>query len=158
MKLITTLATVALIWAGAAKANDFAMTIEQTYLAAGYSNIVVQHLHGDWLVTGDLAGVSQTFLVNRKTGASTPVDPTQFASNDDHGGHGAGHDVGDDHGVHGAGHDVGDDHGDDGAGHDVGDDHGVDGAGHDVGDDHGGSGSDDNDDDYGGSGDDGSDD
>jgi hypothetical protein len=149
MKLMTTLATVALLWAGAVKANDFASTIEQAYAAAGYSNIVVQHVHGDWLVTGDLAGETKTFLVNRETGTSTAVDPTLFVAGND----GAGHDVGDDQGVDGAGHDVGDDNGVDGTGDDVGDDNGVDGAGEDVGDDNGvdGTGDDVGDDNGGGS-------
>ena len=132
MKLMTTLATVVLLWAGAVKADDFGRSIEMAYTAAGYSNIVVQHVHGSWLVTADLAGQTQTFLVDRKTGSSTTVDPSQFLTDDD--GLGGGH------GRHGAGHDLGDDNGVDGAGHDLGDDNGVDGAGHDVGDDHGGGG------------------
>ncbi len=128
MKRITTLATVALLWAGAVKANDFATSIAQAYAAAGYSNIVVQHVHGDWLVTGDLAGLSQSFLVNRKTGAATAVELASVLSGEDS----AGHDLGDDHGVDGAGHDAGDDTG--------GDDAGGDAAGDDTGGDHGGAG------------------
>ena len=134
MKLMTTLATVALLWAGAVKANDFATAIETAYASAGYTNIVVQHVEGQWLVTGDLGGVTKSFLVDRETGASTAVDPTVLVAGEG----GADHEAGDDNGVEGAGHDVGDDNGADGAGHDAGDDNGADGAGHDAGDDHAG--------------------
>ncbi len=139
MKLMTTLATVALLWAGAVKANDFGTAIETAYASAGYSNIVVQHQHGQWLVTGDLGGVTKTFLVDRETGVSTAIDQTAFVPGED----GVGHDAGDDNGVDGAGHDVGDDTGVDGAGHDAGDDNADEAAGHDAGDDHGGQGGED---------------
>lgn len=120
MKLMTTLATVALLWAGAVKANDFATAIEQAYAAAGYSNIVVSHENGDWLVTADLSGVTKTFLVNAETGSSTAVDPTLPVATAD----GASQDAGDDNGTEVA-DTAGDDSGTDAStGTEAGDDNG----------------------------------
>ncbi len=74
MKLISAMATVALLWGGMATAKDFKDTIRQAYTSAGYSNIVVNQKNDRWIVTADVAGVSHSFLVNRQTGASTPFD------------------------------------------------------------------------------------
>ncbi len=137
MKLMTTLAAIALLWGGAAKANDFATSIEQAYAAAGYTNIVVAQKHGDWLVTADLSGVTKTFLVNASTGTSTAVDPTLPVAGTDGVAHDAGDDLGNDTGVDGVAEAAGDDNGVDGAAADVGDDNGTDAA-DDTGDDTGG--------------------
>lgn len=155
MKLFYALATAALLATSAVHAdtssNGLAAKIAESYAAAGYSNIVVQHIDGNWIVTADFNGVTQSFLVDKHTGASTPVDLTLISGKGRHGGSDGKHasdtsnggvqEVGDDNGVD-ANDDVGDDNGVD-ANDDVGDDNGVD-ASDDQGDDNGSDSSDDN--------------
>lgn len=78
MKLLYALTTALLLSGSAVLAEtpsqSFASAIERGYLAAGYSNIVVTRVDGTWYVTADFNGVTRSFQVDKRTGASTVVD------------------------------------------------------------------------------------
>ena len=131
MRKLATLTAAALIWGSTSFAAGYADVIEQAFVQAGYSNVQVNKERGQWLVSALMNGQVVNFVVDPTTGRSS-------RSHDD----GPLHDLNDDHGQHGAGHDVGDDHGGDrnrsddrgrGRGRDDrgGDDHGDHGPNHD---------------------------
>lgn len=128
MKVFTAFTAVALLWGGAALANDFTDAVRQAYVAAGYSHVTVSGQRDHLIVISDVSGATHSFPIDRKSGVITPLDLVALTGKHRQG---ADDNGADDNGASGS-HD-------DGVGHDVGEDHGTDAAGHDAGDDHGGS-------------------
>ena len=66
--------------AGAALASGFEDSIRSAYEAAGYTNVDVQQVDGQWIVSADVGGASRVFVVDAVTGQSTDITGTEQAN------------------------------------------------------------------------------
>ncbi len=86
----------------AAFAGGYADTIRQAYESAGYSNVEVRQVNGQWLVTAEKAGGQFHFIVDPGTGQAVKVaDNSPDAALFDDGATGSGTDSGSDSGSNG---------------------------------------------------------
>lgn len=93
MKTMMTLTAAALLWGGVAFADAFSDNIATAYAQAGYANVSVKIENGQYIVVADKDGMTYSFVVDAKTGISTPYKDG-MKSDGDHDTEGAGDDDG----------------------------------------------------------------